>query len=80
MAYIDKIYGTREQWNLLHAFLVQTKPEYIKKYMYSQPEVEGPIANFSKEADLWLWKNCSLDFVKDRLLEQYKIETLEKEP
>jgi hypothetical protein len=71
MAAIDKIYGTRKQWNRLHAFLFQTKIEYIEKYMYTQPEVEGPIANFSKEANEWLWENCPLDFVRERLAEQY---------
>lgn len=74
MAYIDKIYGTRKQWNELHAFLVQTRPEYIEKYMYPQPEIEGPLANFSYAADKWLWKNCTLRFVKEALKEQYSSE------
>lgn len=73
MAYIDKIYGTREQWNELHAFLSQTKPDWIKKYMYSEPEVEGPLSNFSYGCDQWLLKNCPLEFVIDRIKEQYNL-------
>lgn len=39
--------------------------------MYGRPEEVGPIANFSTEANEWLWKNCPLDFVICRLREQY---------
>ena len=77
MAYIDKIYGTRKQWNQLHAFLVQTHPEWIKKYMYPEPDdesEESPISNFSKEADMWLLKNCPLKFVTNRIKEQYEMD------
>src|SRR5277367_5366759 len=77
MAAIDKIYGTKYQWKQLYDFLVQLKPEYIDKYIYKHKIEEIPddseiaIANFSRDADLWLMQNCNLDFVQKRLQEQY---------
>ncbi len=76
MASVDKIYGTREQWIKLHDFLEKKKPEYLG-YLYPKPPEKLwnsfgiPISNFSYEADCWLKKHCPLEFVQERLKEQY---------
>jgi hypothetical protein len=72
MAAIDKIYGTKQQHLALIKYLTKAKPEYLK-YIYSwlDSEVEGPISNFSAEADEFLYINCPLQFVIDALEEQY---------
>jgi hypothetical protein len=74
MAYIDKIYGNRHQWHQLHAFLVQTNVNALK-YLYKQPEEnsgdENPLSNFPDEINQFLWEKCPLDFVRNRLKEQY---------
>jgi len=74
MAYIDKIYGSSEQWEQLRDFLSEEYPEALR-YMYECPESdegdEWPLSNFSKEIDNFLIKNCDLDFVVKRLKEQY---------
>ena len=74
MAYIDKIYGSRDQWEKLRRLLIMEYPEALS-YMYECPESdecdEWPLANFPTEIDDWLIKNCDLDFVVKRLKEQY---------
>ena len=35
-------------------------------------EEHRPISNFPEEVDMWLKDNCPLDFVQERLKEQYK--------
>jgi len=73
MAAIDKIYGTRKQWNELHQFLSESNEKLIK-YMYPMPEEgvqEWPLANFSSYADKWLRDNCPLHFVQKALRNQY---------
>ena len=60
MAYIDKIYGSAQDWDELNAFLKKNKPEYLK-FLYSRPKGEGqesPLSNFSLEADEYLLENC----------------------
>lgn len=79
MAYIDKIYGTIKQWHLLHDFISKNKPEYINDYLYNIDHLDVqdlgnediPLSNFSHEANVWLWENCKLDFVIERLKFQY---------
>ncbi len=76
MAAIDKIYGTVEQWQQLHDFLKKEKPEFLR-YMYEHNyESEGPLSNFSYEADIWMKRHCPLEFVQARLKEQYNDERL----
>lgn len=84
MAGIDKTYGTPTQWLQCHAFLkdnnVQMKKELdypiglygTKKNVAKLPETaEVVIWNTSEIQDIWLVKNCQLDFVQRRLREQY---------
>lgn len=73
MAYLDKMYGTYTEWCSLFSFLKEKKPEYVR-YLYNPPPQEGkdhPLSNFSLEADMYLWENCPLEFVKNNLRRQY---------
>ena len=74
MAAIDKIYGTKKQWQQLRDWLEKHKPDALC-YMYKKPPNscgEYPLSNFPSEIDYWLISNCPLDFVQERLQEQYK--------
>jgi len=74
MAAIDKIYGTQKQWIQLYSFLKKSRKYQYLKFLYPSPtpeSLDAPLSNFSEEADIWLIQNCQLDFVKDRLKEQY---------
>jgi hypothetical protein len=74
MAAIDKIYGNLQQYDQLHDWLKENKPDALG-YLYMRdgwmPGEERPISNFTKQIDRWLIKNCPLDFVQMRLKEQY---------
>lgn len=77
MATIDKLYGTREQRRELKRFLMRHRKRAWLRYVYpvrSQQWANGEaaIACFPSFVDRWLWKNCTLQFVRDRLEEQYK--------
>lgn len=77
MAGIDKIYGNKQQYNILRDWLSKRKPYYLR-YL-SMPEdwadisgdTEYIISNFPRIADRWLYVKCPLAFVKTRLNEQY---------
>jgi len=73
MAYIDKIYGSFDNWLELIEFLIREKPSYLR-YTRRSPPKEGndhPLSNFPEHADKWLIRNCRLEFVLNRLKEQY---------
>ena len=72
MAYIDKIYGTYDQWVELFYWVSQKRPRYCK-YFYPTPPIdsEGPITNLPRQADIWLWAKCEIPWVRERLKEQY---------
>ena len=79
MAAIDKLYGSREQRRELKRFLMRHRKRAWLKYLYparTLRPVDGValIACFPSFVDRWLWKNCTLQFVRDRLEEQYKAE------
>ena len=74
MAGIDKIYGNREQWVELWGWLVIHRSQY-SKFLYA-PYFDNnvqirPITNFPLYADIWLYDNCPLTWVKERIEEQY---------
>lgn len=75
MAYIDKIYGNIQQWFELWRYLEEKCPEGLK-HMYECPDSsdgnEWPLSNFPREIDVFLMENCDIDFVVDRLKEQYR--------
>ena len=81
MAGIDKIYGSQKDFEVLEEWLQKNKPEYFI-YLY---EADGykdairPISNFSQEADVWLYNNCPISFVTERIREQYNGEPGDKE-
>ena len=73
MAAIDKIYGTQDQYLELKNWLDDNCPEY-KIYLYPEDGYDKkyrPISNFHSDVDDWLKENCSLEFVQERLKEQY---------
>lgn len=74
MAAIDKIYGSKGQWIELDKFLRKHKKHEWLKYLRTMPNndsFDNPISNFPREVDMWLMDNCPLDFVQERLKEQY---------
>ena len=73
MASIDKIYGTQEQFEDFKAWLLPRKPEW-RKYLYldnGYKDIQRPISNFPTECDAWLLDNCPMEWVTDRIKEQY---------
>lgn len=73
MAAIEKIYGTCEQWIDLHHWVATSKRPQYCQYFYPTPawDKEGPIVNFPKRVDSWIYKNCPFKWVKKRIKEQY---------
>lgn len=73
MAYIDKIYGTKKQWKQLRDYLIKNNLAHWTEQMSTNPCSKGEvvIANFYKFQDIYLIQNCPLDFVQNRLKEQY---------
>lgn len=75
MAGIDKIYGSKTQLKNLRDWLTKNKPEYLRyvTILSDIPENEKvfAISNFPKEADLWLYLNCPIKTITDRIAFQY---------
>lgn len=86
MATIDKTYANQQQYQNAALFLIANKEkmsqelgEEIKQYSdesyrvewESNPEKTFPLWNTSFIKDVWLYKNCDLEFVRNRLKEQY---------
>ena len=80
MAGIDKICGTEKQLIEFRKWLKENKPEYLdmvndpENEFYFKPDGENDlvsISNFSEEADKWLYLNCTILFVVERIHEQY---------
>lgn len=73
MASIDKIYGTDEQYDIFYDWCLKHNKTLLL-YFYPKDDVIGnirPITNTPVHVDIWLWNNCDLDFVKERLREMY---------
>lgn len=73
MAAIDKIYGTQEQWQSLHDFLLKHKRSALI-YLYPKEGYDiknRPISNFPSKIDKWLWKHCDMYWVQQKLSLQY---------
>lgn len=87
MAGIDKIYGTQKQYNELKNWLKENqKPikcrvgfkEYEMvmptEYLYPRngyDKNERPISNFPEAIDKWLLKKCKIEWVVNKIKEQY---------
>lgn len=73
MAAIDKIYGTQEEHDEFRAWCEKYNPDLLK-YFYLKDgylDRQRPITNFPTWADMWVWENCPIGWVKDRIREQY---------
>ena len=75
MAAIDKIYGTNQEYAELKAWIYEHRKPYLK-YFYPRKlgyETKEPraICNMPHSADRWLFQNCPLTWVRERILEQY---------
>lgn len=76
MAAIDKIYGSRKQYDEFRAWAREVKPD-ILRYFYVWTEewlIDGkshPITSFPLSVDIWLLVNCSLEWVVDYIKDQY---------
>jgi len=77
MAAIDKIYGTTKEYDIFRSWISKNKQEYLV-YFYPRDGYDKdrnrPITNLPELADMWLLKNCALDFIIERIKEQYDIE------
>lgn len=79
MAAIDKIYGTYQQSVELWNWVQENKPEYLAyvtrpdTYKHLSDNYERPLSYFSEKADVWLLDNCPIEWVTDRIMEQYNI-------
>ncbi len=76
MAGIDRIYGSNEQYNELKNFLVKYNRSAIK-YLYPTDCFDSvkhrPISSFPQKVDQWLLKYCKMNWVVERIQEQYNI-------
>ena len=73
MAAIDKIYGTNEQYDEFRSWCEKNAPGMLD-FFYEKNGYEQkvrPITNTPIYADVWLWKNCDIEFVKDQLKDMY---------
>lgn len=73
MAAIDKIYGSREEWDQIFAWLTEFYPNRVFE-MYERPQsrdLDVPLSNFSDETNLFLWNHCDMGLVQYRLKQQY---------
>ena len=75
MAAIDKIYGTNHEYDEFRTWIYEHRKSYLK---YFYPQNQGyerkeprPICNMPLKADQWLFENCPLLSVRERILEQY---------
>jgi hypothetical protein len=80
MASIDKIYGTANEFRVLKDWIDKNKPDAHKHLYWPDDDTwetewnddkHHPMSNFTEEIDIWLYKNCPLDFIVERIAEQY---------
>jgi len=77
MAACDNLYGNKKEWKELHDFLAKTNPKWIKLYMKNEPEGdEEERICYIADIQGWLMKNCPLEWVKERLEDNFSIQTL----
>lgn len=68
----DKIYGTPERHDELYAWIEQHKPEYLRHFYPRRVDgAVGCLTNFTRAADIWIFENCPLSWVVERIAEQY---------
>lgn len=76
----DNLYGTREQWKQLHAFIAEKEPKFLR-YMRPEPDYDedGDIDDewricYIADIQGWLIANCPLDWVQEKLNENCEIQ------
>jgi hypothetical protein len=83
MAARDKIYGRLKEYRILRNWLTENKPEFLGSLYPERVDLnfdqERPIAYFSPEEDVWLFHNCPLSFITERLRGQYGNEYWDEE-
>lgn len=73
MASIDKIYGTNQQYSEFYSWC-KKNAEGMLKFFYEMDDYTSrirPITNTPIYVDVWLWKNCTLSFVREQLFKMY---------
>ena len=75
MASIDKIYATKAQHDQFRAWCTTHMPvalEYFYDWLWDDDDTH-PITNFPEYMDAWMWRNCPIAFVRERIGEQYNV-------
>ncbi len=81
MAACDNLYGNKAQWNELRKFLLKGKPEYLafmrpwSNYKGSTDVDEIRIC-YIAEIQGWLYENCEIDWVKEKLKENFEVQEM----
>ncbi len=80
MAGIDRMYGSTKQYDKFKRWLRKYNRDLLC-FFYQRDGCEDdndrPMTNFPFWTDVWLYRNCDLDFVRKNLLEQYNEKSLE---
>ena len=73
MAAIDKIYATKAERDEFHQWCSGHKPDALPYFYDWKWSDDGtyPITNFPEDIDGWLVLNCPIEFVLERIGEQY---------
>ena len=82
MAAIDKIYGTKEQYDELRAYIAKTRPEalvYFYEWHGGDDGLTHQMTNFPEEIDMWLLESCPLGWVVEYVRDQYGLQATKGE-
>ena len=76
MASIEKIYGNLEQWIEFNDWCIDNYPDALEYFYPSRrddltPDTERTITSFPECVDRWIFANCPIKWVTDRIREQY---------
>jgi hypothetical protein len=70
MAAVEKIYGTKDQWEKLVIWLMGSAP-YLIKYTNTMPIDKGPLGLFPEEAERWLIRYCPLEDICEEIVDNW---------
>jgi len=75
MAAIDKIYGTKKQYDEFRRWCSRHKPEALVYFYEWHDEYKDnknyAMTNFPERIDRWMLKNCKIDWVVAYIKDQY---------
>jgi hypothetical protein len=78
VAAIDKIYGTKAQFDEFYSWCNENKPDVLKHFYIGDSDWDDgkqhAITNFPMVVDKWMLKNCSIVWVKEYIKYQYNID------